>query len=553
MSSYLARQTPGVYITELPAFPPSIIGVQTAVPVFIGYTEKALDPVSQKPIYLQPTAIASLADFQSYFGYSFRPKFSVVLGTSDDYDFMVLPADGNPSSTAYYNLVQSSNSTFYLYNALRLFYANGGGNCYVVSCGNYMGAKDNIPTTSTASGVTISESDLSAGLEASYSQVGPTMVVIPDSCQLDLADYGSLTAATLKQCATLQDRVAILDLCGSTDPANWNPKLVTTQADDFYTAVGSSSDYYSYGSAYYPAVKTSIVTASEVDYTNLDIFEPGSSTATILANLLQDQANTLYDPVTKASQNTQVMQALSQMLPGLVTASPPVPPINPATQPAAVIQLNQFLVNALPLMSQIESIILGDMNVAPVSGPIAGIWAQNDQNRGVWNAPANLGLTSVITPTVVLTDDQQGPLNVPLNGIAIDVVRYFVNRGPVVWGARTLNGNSNDYRYIQVRRTLIYIEQSIKTALQPMIFAPNVGQTWVTVTSSISNFLTGLWTQGGLMGDKASDAFNVQCGLGSTMTAQDILNGYMIVSVTLQMIHPAEFIELTFKQEMQGA
>ena len=139
------------------------------------------------------------------------------------------------------------------------------------------------------------------------------------------------------------------------------------------------------------------------------------------------------------------MQAISQMLPAEVTVSPPATPINPATQPKAVSQLNQFLVNALPLMSQIESIVLTDMNVAPVSGPIAGIWSQNDQQRGVWNAPANLGLTAVIAPAVVLTDNQQGPLNVPLNGVAIDVVRYFVDRGPVVWGARTLDGNSDDY------------------------------------------------------------------------------------------------------------
>jgi phage tail sheath protein FI len=68
----------------------------------------------------------------------------------------------------------------------------------------------------------------------------------------------------------------------------------------------------------------------------------------------------------------------------------------------------------------------------------------------------------------------------------------------------------------------------------------------------ISNFLQSVWTQGGLMGAKASDAFTVQCGLGTTMTGQDILDGYMIVQVTLQMIHPAEFIEVTFKQKMQG-
>lgn len=554
MSSYLNRQTPGVYITELPSFPPSIVGVQTAVPVFIGYTEQAIDPTSKKPIYLQAVSISSLADFQNYFGYAFRPKFSIVTGAADNYDFMVQNDEyaSPPGGTGYYKVVQAPDSTFYLYNAMRLFYANGGGNCYVVSCGNFSGGLDNPTTTATTVGTPVKITDLQAGLNASGPQVGPTMVVIPDACQLDEGDYATLTAATLQQCATLQDRVAILDLQGSTDPAGWNSLLVTDQADAFYTAVGASSDYYSYGTAYYPAVKTSIVSSSEVDYTNLDLYGSDPSTASLLTNLLEEQTNQLYP---NQPQNNQVMTAIAQMMEpaGIdVPVSPPATAVNP-NDPVAVGKLNQYLLNALPLMKQIESIILTDMNVAPVSGPIAGIWAQNDQNRGVWNAPANLGLAAVVTPTIVLTDDQQGPLNVPLNGVAIDVVRYFVNRGPVVWGARTLDGNSSDYRYIQVRRTLIYIEQSVKTSLQQMVFAPNVGQTWVSVTSSISNFLTGLWTQGGLMGDKASDAFSVQCGLGSTMTAQDILNGYMIVSVTLQMVHPAEFIELTFKQEMQGA
>src|SRR6185312_12529054 len=98
---------------------------------------------------------------------------------------------------------------------------------------------------------------------------------------------------------------------------------------------------------------------------------------------------------------------------------------------------------------------------------------------------------------------------------------------------------------------LVYIEQSIKADLNQFVFAANDAHTWVNVTAMISNFLTGLWTQGGLMGAKASEAFTVQCGLGSTMTGLDVLNGYMRVQVTLQMIHPAEFIELTFTQMMQ--
>jgi hypothetical protein len=122
-----------------------------------------------------------------------------------------------------------------------------------------------------------------------------------------------------------------------------------------------------------------------------------------------------------------------------------------------------------------------------------------------------------------------------------------------VWGARTLDGNSNDYRYIQVRRTLIYIEQSVKAALNPFVFAANDGKTWVSVTSMVSNFLSDLWAKGGLMGATPKDAFSVDCGLGTTMIGREVLEGYMIVRVLVQMIHPAEFIELTFKQKMENA
>jgi len=161
-------------------------------------------------------------------------------------------------------------------------------------------------------------------------------------------------------------------------------------------------------------------------------------------------------------------------------------------------------------------------------------------------------LAGVVQPTYPLNSEQQADLNVPVNGKAVDALRQFPGRGTVVWGARTLDGNSNDNRYIQVRRTLIYIEQSIKNALNGFVFAPNTGQTWTTVVSTVSGFLQTVWSQGGLMGATASEAFSVQCGLGSTMTGKDVLEGYMIVQVTLQLIRPAEFIELTFKQKMEG-
>lgn len=137
----------------------------------------------------------------------------------------------------------------------------------------------------------------------------------------------------------------------------------------------------------------------------------------------------------------------------------------------------------------------------------------------------------------------------PLDGRAVNAIRTLPTRGLVVWGARTLDGNSDDWRYINVRRTLIMLEQSIKNAMLAYVFAPNVATTWVAVQNMISNFLTSQWQSGALAGAKAQDAFSVQIGLGSSMSGDDILNGYMRVSIRVALLHPAEFIGLTFQQQ----
>ena len=121
----------------------------------------------------------------------------------------------------------------------------------------------------------------------------------------------------------------------------------------------------------------------------------------------------------------------------------------------------------------------------------------------------------------------------------------------MVWGGRTLYGNSLDFRYINARRTMIMLEQSIKLALRAYVFEPNDANTWATVKSMIVNFLTEKWNQGALAGAMPSDAFDVQIGLGSTMTSVDILEGKMLVTVKLAFIRPAEFIVVTFEQQMQ--
>ncbi|HEU4560023.1 MAG TPA: phage tail sheath C-terminal domain-containing protein [Longimicrobium sp.] len=531
--------TPGVYINELSAFPPSVVGVQTAVPCFIGYTQKA--EIDGKPALLKPVRISSLAAFEAVFGGAYAARYAITpVANADEQDahFQVMDPTANPPAYRDYGVeVQSS---FVLYNSMRLFYANGGGNCYVVSVGPY--ETDGTPTP-------VRGDDLIAGLNAAANQVGITLLAVPDAVLLpgdeggkpwESADFTAVAQAMLAQAATLGDRMAILDVYGTgclTPPAQDGATL-NAVIGRFRQDVGERG--LSYGAAYFPFVEATVVQPSEVDYTSL--VDPSAGGGEQLRWILSWENRNLYgDPVDPRNTRAQAVQA---NIDAIATTDP--------ADRAGVRALNDALLAELPLLGQIEGVVAQGENVLPSSGAMAGVMTYADQTRGVWNAPANVSLTSVTAPTVLLDNSQQEGLNVPVDGKAVDALREFPGRGTVVWGARTLDGNNNDYRYIQVRRTVIYIEQSIKNALNQFAFAPNTGQTWTSVVSMVSSFLTTLWSQGGLLGATAREAFSVECGVGSTMTGQDVLDGYMIVQVTLQMIRPAEYIELTFKQKMEG-
>jgi len=590
-SKYLNRSTPNVYITEIDAFGTSIVGVPTGVPIFIGYTQFASDPTTGQSLYNKPVQISSMSEYGNYFGGAAvqgftissppsppLPSGSVAPGTkavitTPSFWANVTNASGStapstspmPTLSPFMLAPVTVGAQFNLYWQLRLFYANGGGDCYIVSAGSYWTGENPLtaadaaalgaPTNKIALGDPDNDPDaggLLVGLAAAAYAKGPTMTVVPEACQLYntgatnvYADYATLIGTMLTQAAQLQDRVAIIDLPGCMG-AN-TIQLMGDAQDNLATALAPYIANASYGAAYAPALNTSIVSSSDILFTNLQ-----STNNTLINNILTTQAVMLYS----GKQLVSVQQAIAAAFPvsgGANTTSqsgdPGTPPVSVAT-PAGALSVDNLLLNTLPIFAQIEQLIANTMNVAPPSGALAGVWNKSDVQTGVWNAPANIALASVVSPLYDMSDGEQGGFNVPTNGQAIDIIRAQPGRGNVVWGARTLDGNSQDYRYIQVRRTLIYVEQTIKLALQSYVFAANDAITWTNVTSSISAFLTGLWQQGGLMGAKSTDAFTVNCGLGATMTAQDVLNGYMVVAVTLQMIHPAEFIELTFTQTM---
>ncbi|GGG23494.1 hypothetical protein GCM10011344_25300 [Dokdonia pacifica] len=190
----------------------------------------------------------------------------------------------------------------------------------------------------------------------------------------------------------------------------------------------------------------------------------------------------------------------------------------------------------------------------PPSSAMAGIYARVDADRGVWKAPANVSLSYVIEPTVQVSHDDQRDLNVDVNaGKSINAIRAFVGKGNLVWGARTLAGNDNEWRYISVRRFFNMAEESIKKATEQFVFEPNDKNTWVRVKAMIDNFLTQQWRAGALAGPTPDKAFYVSVGLGETMTAQDILEGNMIIEIGMAVVRPAEFIILKFSHKMQEA
>jgi phage tail sheath protein FI len=206
------------------------------------------------------------------------------------------------------------------------------------------------------------------------------------------------------------------------------------------------------------------------------------------------------------------------------------------------------------LYNQVKAFLAKQRVTLPPSGAVAGIYARVDRDRGVWKAPANVAVTSVIDLTRTFTDAQQGALNVdPTGGKSINVIRSFIGRGTLVWGARTLAGNDNEWRYIPVRRLFITIEESTKKASAFSVFEPNDATTWLKVRAMIESYLYGLWERGALAGSTPEAAYFVNVGLGKTMTPQDVLEGRMIVEIGVAAVRPSEFIILRFTHQLQAA
>jgi hypothetical protein len=189
----------------------------------------------------------------------------------------------------------------------------------------------------------------------------------------------------------------------------------------------------------------------------------------------------------------------------------------------------------------------------PPSAAIAAVYSLVDGQIGVWRAPANASLPGDVAPSVAIRPEWQGDLNTPDDGKAVNAIREFPGTGLLVYGARTLDGHSVDGRYIAVRRTEIMLNASIQGAILACVFEPNAAKTWSSIRDMLRAFLSSVWKQGGLVGATPEDAFFVRCGLGETMTDDDVCAGRLRVEVGVALQNPGEFTVLVHSQVMAPA
>ncbi|MEJ5049589.1 phage tail sheath C-terminal domain-containing protein [Chryseobacterium culicis] len=454
-------KTPGVYVEEIAKFPPSVAQVETAIPAFIGHTDKG--PRNE------PTRISSMLEYETIFG-----------GANDEKTAFSVTIEDTVVTAKIDNVKLSPYKMHY---AMQMYFVNGGGPCYIVSVADY--EKTPVLGTETLVG------GLWFGLKSLEKEDEPTLIVFPDAEVLG-ADAYKLYNKALDQAEDLKDRFVIMD--------------VFADADAFRAGVDATG--LKYGAAYYPKLETVLSYSFDDKDVKIESYKELNNLGVLVDVTMPQNGNTLA--WLKSRSSTLYNQA----------------------------------------KKEIESKRL----VLAPSSSIAGIYAKVDSTSGVWKAPANLAISNVLAPVVKISNETQDGLNVDaVAGKSINAIRTFTGKGTLVWGARTLDGNSNEWRYVPVRRFFNMVEESVKKATERFVFEPNTANTWVRVQAMIENFLDQQWRDGALAGSKPEEAYYVSVGLHKTMSAQDILEGRMNIEIGMAAVRPAEFIVLRFSHKLQEA
>jgi phage tail sheath protein FI len=417
-----------------------------------------------------------MVEYEKYFGRP-QPEEKIKVNITQ-----TTQKDGSIDEQMVASVAEKDRSKHIMCYALQMFFATGGGPCYIVSVGLYK-----------AFGGALVKTELEAGLNVLVKEDEPTLIIFPEAQSLSIADFKTVHDAALKQCEELKDRFVIIDVHGDTVSLSEAKANLLTAVGNFRSS-GIGTNNLKYGAAYGPNIETVLDFAFDEAKTDVITTKDGTAAPKVALDSLKT-GNQSYE---KAK--------------------------------AAI----RYLACKLP-----------------PSSAMAGIYASVDNSRGVWKAPANVSVNAVIQPTIPFSNVEQDQMNVDVTaGKSVNAIRAFTGKGTLVWGARTLAGNHNEWRYVNVRRFFNFVEESVKKATEQFVFEPNDANTWVRVQAMIENFLTVLWRQGALQGVKPEHAFYVAVGLGKTMTALDILEGRMIVEIGMAAVRPAEFIILKFSHKM---
>jgi phage tail sheath protein FI len=600
MAALTDMRMPGVYTQEIATLPPSVPAIASAVPVFIGYTQTALK--KGQDLTLVPTRIKSMKDYTDWFGQSPNAGFTIAIDTR------VTPTSTTSPSNPDIAVVKSS-LPYYMYHSLLFYFANGGGPCYIVSVGDFTEAPDKdvmtaaIPAIKKVRDITIiyfadaySLDDADQGtvigeaLEHCDSLNDPNRVTLIDLDDANGDDLDKIAAflATIPQDENLK--------YGMVYGPSMETVFTATYAD---TGVIIGSHLQTTPDAATATALTALSTATGTAYTNANAaattLKSAQDTDTALKGI--QKWVTDFKTANPAATDAQVITALDTtgpVLTGNLKAALAVPNANPVTivgqavtdadtavgnantanttaqgayttalgkQKAGVTSATDSKVYInytnmdLVTVGGVSNIIYNKVKdaiknfgiVLPPGGAMAGIFFRTDAAQGVWKAPANVGVLGAISPMVDFDDDDHANLNVPDNGRAVNLIRNYPGRGVLVYGARTLTGNDNEWRYVNVRRTFCFIEDSVYRAMQDFVFAPNTSETWIKVRAMINSFLSTLWKAGGLFGATPADAYQVTVGVPDTMSVDDMLNGIMIVYIKVAVARPAEFIVLRYE------
>lgn len=402
--------------------------------------------------------------------------------------------------------VQLQASDYKMFNSICLFFVNGGSECYIVSVGDYTNE--------------IAINDMIAGLQKVEQDDEPTLLLFPDGVSLDVVELKDLQIAALAQCGKLKDRFTILDV--KELPASSTKTKIVNSCETFRENIVLSN--LKYGAAYYPYLKGKFI----YQYRFSDINNALKKVPT-----LTDGFKSIYADNVALVSKIEDFEEYSN---------------DKNNSKENILIEENYLLKQLPIYSTIISELKKVTTTLPPSGAIVGIYAHTDIYHGVWKAPANVRIKSIIGLNDEIDSSLNEYMNIHKSGISINAIREFIGKGFLVWGARTLAGNSNDWRYVNVCRLANMIEESTKIACMQFIFEPNEKQTWVNIKTMIENFMNNLWKDGAFAGSKKEQAFFVCIGFNQTMTELDIQEGRLIVEIGFAPIRPTEFIILRFTQ-----